>query len=117
MKHSRFTDEQIIGILKEEENGLKTAEVCRKHGISGATFYKYKAKCGGTEVSDASKLEAQEDENAKLRKLLAETMLDNAVLKDVVAKNCDARCEARCCSSCLRDAWCEPASGVRSSVH
>jgi putative transposase len=83
MKHSRFTDEQIIGILKEQENGLRTADVCRKHGISEATFYKYKAKFGGMEVSDARKLKALEDETAKLKKLLAETMLDNAILKDV----------------------------------
>ena len=86
MKHSRFTDEQIIGILKEQENGLRTADVCRKHGISEATFYKYKAKFGGMEISDARKLKALEDENAKLKKLLAETMLDNAILKDVASK-------------------------------
>ncbi len=117
MKHSRFTDEQIIGILKERENGLKTADVCRKHGISEATFYKYKAKFGGMEVSDARKLKALEDENAKLKKLLAEIMLDNAILKDVAAKNGDAPCEAGCCGSCLREAWCERASGVRGFVH
>jgi putative transposase len=86
MKRSRFSEEQIIGILKEQEAGLPTAEVCRKHGISSATFYKYKAKFGGLEVSDARKLKALEDENAKLKKLLAEAMLDNAVLKDVAAK-------------------------------
>ncbi|MDN5925485.1 MAG: IS3 family transposase [Hyphomicrobiales bacterium] len=86
MKHSRFTDEQIIGILKEQENGLRTADICRKHGISEATFYKYKAKFGGMEVSDARKLKALEDENARLKKLLAETMLDNAMLKDVASK-------------------------------
>ncbi|MBA8882157.1 transposase, partial [Phyllobacterium myrsinacearum] len=73
MKQARFTDEQVIGILKEHENGLKTADVCRKHGISEATFYKYKAKFGGMEVSDARKLKALEDENARLKKLLAET--------------------------------------------
>ena len=86
MKRSRFTEEQIIGMLKEQEAGLPTAEVCRKHGISSATFYKYKAKYGGLEVSDARKLKALADENAKLKKLLAETMLDNAVLKDVASK-------------------------------
>jgi len=86
MKHSRFTDEQIIGILKEQEGGMRTADVCRKHGISEATFYKYKAKFGGMEVSDARKLKALEDENTKLKKLLAETMLDNAILKDVASK-------------------------------
>lgn len=67
MKHSRFTDEQIIGILKEQESGMRTADVCRKHGISEATFYKYKAKFGGMEVSDARKLKALEDENAILK--------------------------------------------------
>ena len=86
MKRSRFTEEQIIGILKEQESGVRTADVCRKHGISSATFYKYKAKFGGLEVSDARKLKALADENAKLKKLLAEAMLDNAVLKDVASK-------------------------------
>ena len=86
MKRSRFTEEQIIGILKEQEAGLPTAEVCRKHGISSATFYKYKAKYGGMDVSDARQLKALEDENAKLKKLLAETMLDVAILKDVASK-------------------------------
>ena len=86
MKRSRFTEEQIIGVLKEQEAGMPTAEVCRKHGISTATFYKWKAKYGGLEVSDARKLKALEDENAKLKKLLAEAMLDNAILKDVASK-------------------------------
>ena len=86
MKRSRFTEEQIIGILKEQEAGAKTVDVCRKHGISDATFYKYKAKYGGMDVFDARKLKALEDENAKLKKLLAEAMLDNAILKDVASK-------------------------------
>ena len=86
MKRSRFTKEQIIGMLKEQEAGLSTAEVCRKHGVSQATFYKYKARFGGLEVSDARRLRALEDENAKLKKLLAEQMLDNAILRDVAAK-------------------------------
>ena len=73
-------------MLKEQEAGMTTADVCRKHGISSATFYKWKAKYGGLEVSDARKLKALEDENAKLKKLLAEAMLDNAILKDVAAK-------------------------------
>ena len=82
----RFTEEQIIGMLKEQEAGMKTADVCRKHGISEATFYKYKAKFGGMEVSDARRLRALEDENAKPKKLLAEQMLDNAILKDIASK-------------------------------
>ena len=86
MKRSRFTEEQIIGILREQESGVATAEVCRKHGISSATFYKWKAKFGGMEVSDARRLKSLEDENAKLKRLLAEAMLDNAMLKDLAAK-------------------------------
>jgi putative transposase len=86
MKRNRFNEEQIIGILREQENGLGTADVCRKHGISSATFYKWKAKYGGLQVSDARRLRTLEDENAKLKKLLAEVMLDNAILKDVAAK-------------------------------
>jgi putative transposase len=86
MKHHRFTEEQIIGMLREQEAGQKTADVCRKHGISEATFYKYKAKDGGLEVSDAKRLRALTDENAKLKRLLAEAMLDNAVLKDLASK-------------------------------
>ena len=86
MRRSRFSEEQIIGILREQETGIKTAEVCRKHGISDATFCKWKAKYGGLEVSEARRLKALEDENAKLKKLLAEAMLDNAVLKDLASK-------------------------------
>jgi len=86
MKPSRLTEEQIIGILREQESGAATADVCRRHGISSATFYKWKAKFGGLEVSDAKRLRALEDENAKLKRLLAEAMLDNAMLKDVASK-------------------------------
>lgn len=86
MKRSRFTEEQIIGILREQEVGMKTAELCRKHGISSATFFKWKSRFGGMEVSDARKLKALEEENRKLKKLLAETMLDVAMLKDLNAK-------------------------------
>lgn len=86
MKRSRFSDEQIIAIVKEQEAGMATAEVCRRHGISGATFYKWKAKYGGLEVSEAKRLRSLEDENAKLKKLLAEAMLDVAMLKDVASK-------------------------------
>ena len=81
MKRSRFNEEQIIAILKQHEGGVSTADVCREHGISSATFYKWKAKFGGMEVSDARKLRALEDENAKLKRLLAEQMLYNAMLK------------------------------------
>ena len=86
MKRSRFTEEQIIGILKEQEAGTKTADVCRRHGISEAAFYKWKAKYGGLEVSEAKRLKTLEDENARLKKLLAEAMLDNAMLKDIASK-------------------------------
>lgn len=81
MKRSRFSEEQIIAILKEHEAGAKTVDICRRHGISDATFYKWKAKYGGMEVSEAKRLKALEDENTRLKKLLAEAMLDNAVLK------------------------------------
>ena len=87
MRKSRFTEAQIIGIIKEQEAGMPTAEVCRKHGLSQSTFYKYKSKYGGMEVSDVAKLRAMEDENAKLKRLLADTMLDNVVLKDLLGKS------------------------------
>ena len=86
MKRSRFSEEQIIGILKEQEAGMPTVEVCRRHGVSPATFYKWKSKFGGMEVSEAKRLRSLEDENAKLKKLLAEAMLDIAVLKDITGK-------------------------------
>ena len=87
MRKSRFSDEQVIAILREQEAGRPTAEVCRKHGVSGATFYKWKSKFGGMEVSEAKRLKALEDENRKLKKLLAEQVMDNATLKEMLTKN------------------------------
>ena len=87
MRKSRFSDEQIIAILKEQEVGMATAEVCRRHGISTATFYGWKAKYGGLDVSEARRLKALEEENRKLKKLLAEQVMDNATLKEMLTKN------------------------------
>ncbi len=87
MKRSRFSEEQIIGILKEHQAGPGAKELCRKHGISDATFYKWRSRYGGMEVSDARRLKALEAENAKLKKMLAEQMLDVATLKEVLGKN------------------------------
>ena len=86
MRRGRFTEDQIIGVLREHEAGVKTAELCRKHGISDATFYNWKSKYGGLEVSDARRLKGLESENAKLKRLLADAMLDKAALKDLLAK-------------------------------
>ncbi len=86
MKRSRFTEEQIIGILKEHKAGVPVSELCRKHGVSGASIYKRKAKYGGMDVSEAKRLKALEDENAKLKRMLADAMLDNAALKDLPGK-------------------------------
>lgn len=86
MKRKRFTEEQIIGVLKESEAGVKTGDLARRHGISEATIYNWKAKYGGMEVSEAKRLRSLEDENAKLKRLLADAMLDNAALKDLLTK-------------------------------
>ncbi len=87
MKRSRFSEEQIIGILKEHQAGLSAAELCRKHGICDATFYKWRSKYGGLEVSEAKRLRALEEENARLKKLLAEQVMDVATLKEMLGKN------------------------------
>jgi putative transposase len=113
MQRKRHTEEQIIAILKEHEAGMKTADLCRKHGISETSFYNWKAKYGGLEVSEAKRLKGLESENAKLKKLLADAMLDNAALKDLLAKNGDARCQARGCRSCLFGVRVERAAGVQ----
>jgi putative transposase len=87
MKRSRFSEEQIIGILKEHQAGFSAAEICRKYGISDATFYNWRSKYGGMDVSEAKRLKVLEDENRKLKKLLAESMLDVAALKELLGKN------------------------------
>ena len=86
MKRTRFSEEKIIGVLKEAEAGMKTADLARRHGVSEATIYNWKAKYGGLEVSEARRLKALESENAKLKRLLADAMLDQAALKDLLAK-------------------------------
>jgi len=92
MKRKRFTEEQIVGILKEHEAGIAVTELCSKHGVSDASIYKWKAKYGSLEVSDAKRPKTLEDENSKLKKLLAEAMLDITMLKDLNQKNGNARC-------------------------
>lgn len=87
MKRSRFTEEQIIGVLKEHQAGLSAAELCRKHGISDATFYNWRSKYGGMEVSEAKRLKQLEDENNRLKKLLAESMMDVSTLREMLEKN------------------------------
>jgi putative transposase len=87
MRRSKYSEEQVIGILKEHDAGVSTAEICRKYGVSNATFYKWRGKFGGMEVSDARKLKALEDENRKLKKLLAESMLDVSTLREMLGKN------------------------------
>ena len=87
MKKSKFSEPQIIGIIKQAEAGIKISEICRQHGISEATFYKWRSKFGGLEVSEAKRLRLLEEENSKLKKLVANLYLDNTMLKDVLSKN------------------------------
>ena len=86
MKRQRFTEEQIIGILREQDAGAKVADLARKHGVSEATFYNWKAKYGGLEVSEAKRLKSLEDENVKLKKILADQMLETAALRELLSK-------------------------------
>ena len=97
MKRSRYSEEQIIGILKEHETGIPVADFCRKYGVSDACIDKWKAKFGGMETSEAKRLRSREDENAKLKRMLAEAMLDNVALKDLLERSGDARCRAERC--------------------
>ncbi len=87
MKRGRFSEEQIIGILKQVEAGRPVAEVCREHGVGESTYYKWKSKYGGMDVNEARRLKTLEDENSRLKRLLADAMLDNAALKDALSKN------------------------------
>ncbi len=92
MKRSRFSEEHIIGILRQAEAGMRVVDLCRRHGISDATFYKWRPKYGGMDVSDAMRLRQLEEENARLRKMVAEQALDISILKDVLSKTSEARC-------------------------
>ena len=112
MKRTRFTDEQIISVLKEAEAGAKTADLARRHGVSEATIYNWKSNYGGLEVSEARRLRAYKGEHAKLKRLLADAMLDQAALKDLLATSSDARREARSCCSSPDLPWDERATGV-----
>ena len=112
MKRNRFTEEQIIGILKEHEAGISVADLCRKHGVSDASIYKWKAKFGGMDVSEAKRLRTLEDENTRLKRMLADAMLDNAALKDLLGRSGDARGEAESCRPSARGIRDERTAGV-----
>ena len=117
MKGSRFTEEQIIAVLREQEAGARTEEVCRRHGISSATFYKWKSKYGRLEVSDARRLKALEDENRRLKRLLAESLLDNAALKDLVlGQNVIRVTKLEECDSRTRNVWFADSGFARAAV-
>jgi hypothetical protein len=120
MKRKQFSEEQIIGILKEAEAGAVVTDLCRRRGMSGGTYYAWKTKFGGLEVSDAKRLRALEEENARLKRLLADTMLDNAGLMDLLSKNGDVPRKAGSCRASPDDAGDERAAGVccrRSGSH
>lgn len=117
MKRSRFTQEQVIAVLKEHQAGAAVADLCRKHGISDATFYTWCSKYGGMEVSDARRLKTLEEENGKLKKLLAESTLDVSTLKDLLAKTTDAWLAARCRDLGDRTEGLLVASGMRARRH
>ena len=112
MKRSRFSEEQIIGVLKEHQAGLSAKELCRKHGISDATFYKWRSKYGGIDVSDARRRKTLERENAKLKKMLAEQMMDVATLKEMLEKTSEAWFKEECCELGHEDQRLQLAPGV-----
>ena len=112
MTRNRFTQEQIIGVLREHEAGAKAADLARKHGISEATLYNWKARYGGLDVSEARRLKALEDENGKLKRLLADAVLDASALRELLAKNGRARRQAGSCRSSAREVPDERASGL-----
>ena len=112
MKRKRFSEEQIIGILKEHEAGVSVSDLCRKHGVSDASIYEWKAKYSGLDVSEAKRLNALEDDNNKLKKLLAGAMLDNLMLRDLNSKNGDTRCSVGSGGLSCRTTRGEPTAGL-----